>query len=276
MKFRTIRLEEGPRDSVLLRLYNPPFNVISKEMIGELHHALNVVESSEKIGELVIAGGARGIFSFGADLKHELLPIALSEPESAMEAGYYFSRRGQELVGRLKNFSKPVTALIDGYALGGGLELALACRRIRATHRSIVGLPELARGIIPGFAGMPLLARRVGRMRCEELVTDARLVSAREAASYNIIDELVGEAAEPSPPKPDYVSPSMRMLVEQCASTLWSVPEEFLGLVLQVDARLFGLACSHPDAREGINAYVERRKNPRFLPRPDWSIVSPF
>lgn len=250
---------------VTLTLANPPHNCLTRQVINELFEALIVAESASDISEVVITGGHR-IFSAGADIRGELGPIVNSP--NPFEEGFQFSRRGQKLIRYLRQFHKPTIAFIDGYALGGGMELALGCSKIKATRRSRMGLVELTLGVTPGFGGLVFFPRRFGaqwkigldRILCGETL------SANDAYRFGLVDELVGAentSALGFPSKP--VSPAIRQYVWHFAGRLSQVPDVLIEEALRHEAFLFGRACAHADARIGIEAFLAGNQNPGFV-----------
>lgn len=248
---------------VTLTLANPPHNSLGRGVLDELFQALVFADASD-VDEVVITG-QRGFFSAGADIKEELWPIINSR--QPFEEGYKFSRRGQELIQYLRRFCKPTTAFIDGYALGGGMELALGCSKIKATKRSRMGLVELTLGVTPGFGGLIFFPRRLGTqweigLDC---ILHGKTLSADDAYRLGLVNELVGGenmSALGFPRKP--VSPAIQQYVSNFAGRLSQVPDFLIEEALIHEAFLFGRACAHADARIGIEAFLAGNKHPLF------------
>lgn len=255
--FSKIKLEN--KEGVLeITLNNPPANVLTQGMTGELMTAIMMARVDSSV-ERVLIQGSGDFFSAGADV-NELKRIV--EYRCVSEEARAFSERGHSVIYFLRNFPKPIIAFIDGYAFGGGMELALGCHSIIATKRSFMGLPELTLGIIPGWGGTVLFPRKFGAARQIGFnsILKGELFSAEEAFSYDLIDELaIGENEDLRPPALKPVSPFMRKLME-FAEPFSRADDKMLGYAFWCEAHLFSLACEHPDAKEGINAFLEKRE----------------
>jgi enoyl-CoA hydratase len=189
-----------------------------------------------------------------------------------MQAAYEFSRRGQNLVVRLKNFPKPVTALINGMCLGGGFELALGCHRRVATVDARMGLPEVTLGIIPGWGGTRFFPQRLQRVNNTQgavllagiWIQCAYILSAQTALETGIIDELVSLAV------PEEVPAVSRVVVSKVASRIREFVERQQEVdeeeALEEEANFFADVCVTPEAQEGIRAFLEKRE-PNFQKR---------
>jgi len=267
MQFKKINWQEDGT-TLTLAITNPPTNSLSVHVVRELEEALILARVNKDIEEVVLTGGeliGLNAFSTGADIKGDLWRIVTSD--NPYEEGYRFSHMGHELVKLIRNYPKPVTALVDGYALGGGMELASVCREIHATRRSVFGLPELTLGITPGWGGLVFFIRRFGiwRRAALEFILEGRLLTAEQALAYGLIDMLVGERSDVKVPVEKPVSPTMQEYVKNFAESWPWVSEWLLYDALDFEAVLFGKACAHPDAKTGIEAFIQGNKNPQFI-----------
>ena len=154
-------------------------NLLTIETLVELHRALDRVAANESLRAVVVRGGGDRYFLAGADLSE----LAHLDGESSLR----FARLGQSLFDKMERSDKLVVAAVDGYCMGGGIDLLLACDLRYATPRSLFAHPGLRMGIITGFGGTARLPGEVGRGRARELFVTARRFSAREAASYGLI-----------------------------------------------------------------------------------------
>ncbi len=180
-------------------------------------------------------------------------------------AGLEFARRGQAVFSRIENLEKPVVAAINGFALGGGCELALACHVRIASERAQLGQPEVKLGLIPGFGGTQRLARLVGRGLAQQLVLSGSMVNAEEAHRIGLVNEIV--------PPEQLMNRTHEVLNQILANgpravgaALRAIREGLdlpLDQGLEVEARRFSELCGTQESREGTRAFLEKR-GPKF------------
>lgn len=256
MPYNTILFEKT--EGVALLTFNRPdkLNALNREMAAELDRALDEVAQDQEIRVLVLTGQGRAFIS-GADIGTfvELDPLS----------GKRFAERAQAVVAKLERLDIPVIACVNGFALGGGLEIAMACDFIYAAATARFGQPEVNLGIIPCVGGTQRLARLVGKGLAKELCLTGRLIDAQEA-------KAMGLAAQIFPPD---------TLREECLKVAKSLAEKSRvalravkqvvnrgfevdlasGCAMEIDA--FAVCLASPDAREGALAFLEKRK-PNF------------
>lgn len=240
-----------------LTIQSPPANALSSAVLKELNDLLNKIEDSEEVKVVVIHGEGR-FFSAGADIKEFTVLEADTGPGK-------LAVKGQEILQRLEDFPVPVIAAIHGAALGGGLELAMACHIRIVAHNAKIGLPELNLGIIPGFAGTQRLPRYVGTAKAYEMILTGEPISGEEAASFGLAnksvpEELVLEEAIRMAEK--IVAKSKPTIHAVMKLVNYSRSEKFLEGV-EREAEAFGAVFQTEDAKEGIQAFIEKRK-PNF------------
>ena len=159
-------------------------NALNKETISELSMAFKVANNDKAIGVILLTGQGEKSFVAGADIK-EFVTFSIAQ-------GGELAYSGQEsLFNLIENLSKPVIAVINGYALGGGLELAMACHLRVAATGALFGLPEVSLGLIPGYGGTQRLAQLVGKGRANELIFTAGMISAEEAWRIGLVNHIV-------------------------------------------------------------------------------------
>lgn len=229
-------------------------NALSPEMLDELEERLDAVERSAETQVVVLTGAGERAFSAGADIGH-------MQTASALEARSY-ARRGHELTGRVEEFAKPVIAAVNGYALGGGCELALACDIRVAAENARFGQPEVNLGIVPGWGGTQRLARLTSLGFAKEVILTGRPVHADEALRVGLVNhvvpagELIDRAvalAEQIAEKPPWTIASAKALCNL------ALEGDLKGhLAREIDA--FALAFTTPEQREGMTAFFEKRK----------------
>ncbi len=157
-------------------------NALNSETVKALDSALHELEQDERVKVVVITGAGEKAFAAGGDIK-EMSDMDPLQAES-------YSLRGQQMIAFIEKMRKPVIAAVNGYALGGGLELALACDFIYASQDAKLGLPEVTLGVIPGFGGTQNLPRLVGPNRARELIFSGRVLSAQQAREWGIVNEV--------------------------------------------------------------------------------------
>ncbi|HSG01236.1 MAG TPA: enoyl-CoA hydratase-related protein [Vicinamibacterales bacterium] len=232
-------------------------NALNSATLAELASAIDEAGTDHGVRVVVITGSGDRAFVAGADIKE----LAALTPVGAQEHG----RRGQLLCERIERLGKPVIAAVNGFALGGGCELAMACTVRLAADTAKLGQPEINLGLIPGFAGTQRLARLVGRGRALEMLLTGQPIPADEAWRIGLVNRVV-PAAE--------LATEVRALAVALASKP-AVAVRFIleavtnGLDMagrdaeQYEATLFGLVFSTDDMREGTRAFLEKRK-PEF------------
>jgi len=262
--FRTLQILEENK-FFTITISNPPVNALSKEVRHELRRALECASGKSWV-EAIFIRGEHNFFSAGADI-HALKEI--SEKKEA-GAGRSFSRCGQELVRYIqkykKIYGKPIIAHINGYALGGGLELALACNTIFAEERSILGFPEVTLGLIPAWGGtIHLFSRCKNPPDAQKMITEGTLIPAKEALRMGIIDSINVFGNDSMLPMPDLHTPAP--LANFFLKKIYfgkkfneSIAYDF---AFDRESMAFDFLASQNDAREGINAFLEKRE-PQF------------
>jgi len=232
-------------------------NALSIQTIDELRRAVLAVKYDDAIRVVIITGGGEKSFVAGADINE----LAAQTPI----AGRELSLRGQHVFDLIENLGKPVIAAINGYALGGGCELALACTIRIAVDTARLGQPEINLGIIPGYGGTQRLARLVGRGPALEMLLTGDQISAAEALRLGLVNRVVTGAN---------LMGEVRKLAQALASKAPVASRYILDAVnkgLQMplpdaqlfEATLFGLVAATDDMREGTKAFLEKRK-PEF------------
>ncbi|SIT83632.1 enoyl-CoA hydratase [Edaphobacillus lindanitolerans] len=254
MEFLNVEKKDGLAIAAISR---PPANALSQGLIREIGELLDSVENDSEVRVIVLHGEGR-FFSAGADIK-EFTEVETGEGFSRLAEG------GQQVFERLENFPKPVIAAIHGAALGGGLELAMACHMRFVTNGAKMGLPELSLGLIPGFAGTQRLPRYVGPAKAAEMMLTAEPITGEEAVSWGLanrafgeeelLDETLKTARKIAGMSPVSVRAALRMLQYGKHAGFHEG--------VKAEAGSFGEVFVSEDAKEGIAAFIEKRK-PEF------------
>jgi len=229
-------------------------NALDRATLAALGDRLAALATDTALRVLVITGAGPKAFVAGADISEF---EGLSPDEATRLA-----RQGQAVLDRLESLPVPTIAAINGYALGGGCELALACTFRLVADTARIGLPETSLGLIPGFGGTQRLARAVGRQQALELILTGRQVGAEEAVrlglalravpAVHLMEEALALAAQLASRAPL----ALRYAREAVADGL----DRPLADGLALEARLFGLAAATADMREGVRAFLEKRQ----------------
>ncbi len=232
-------------------------NALNRQTLAELHKTLSEALTNNAIRGIIITGAGEKAFVAGADIAE------FADFDAAQ--GRLLAQQGQSQVFDLiHNAGKPVIAAINGYALGGGLELALACHlRIAATHAKL-GLPEVSLGLIPGYGGTQRLTQLTGRGRALEMILTGNMVSAQEAFAYGIVNHVVEptdllQKAEDILHRIASRSPNAVSAAIKAVNASLSASE----IGFQAEIAAFASCFGTPDFKEGVTAFLEKRK-PNF------------
>ena len=257
MEFKHIIFEK--KEGVATITLNRPeaLNAFSKEVVEEILRAVEEIKVDENVRVVVLTGAGEKAFSAGADIKDMIGMTALRARE--------LSFMGERLCLTLENFEKPVIAAINGYALGGGMEVAMACDLRIASENARMGQTEINIGLIPGWGGTQRLTRLVGMTKAKELVFSGKMIDARTAEQIGLLNMVVP-------------TDKFREVVHQLAVDLASKAPVALkvakalitkGADMDLDAALeleregFGVVASTDDLKEGVSAFTNKRK-PEF------------
>ncbi len=253
MSFENI--EYGCEDGIAVITFNRPkaLNALNADLLAEFDAALDSIEGDPAVRVLVLNGTGEKAFVAGADINeiNQLGPLGAKR----------FARRGADGITRLTRLPIPVIAAVNGFALGGGTEMALACDFIYAAQSARFGLPEINLGIIPGFGGTQRLPRLIGPARARELIYTGRMIDAEEALRLGIVNRICadGELMDAVMETARLIAAKGRVALraaKQVINTGLNVDLDS-GLALESDA--FALCLASPDAREGTSAFLEKR-----------------
>lgn len=229
-------------------------NALNAKTLTEMAHAFDALEAAADVRAIVVTGAGEKAFVAGADI-NELKAMA-----SAMEAKD-LAFHGQSVFARLDRSNKPTVAMINGFALGGGCELALACTLRTASKTARMGLPEVSLGIIPGYGGTQRLARLIGPGRAFELVLSGRPVKAEEAAAIGLVNrvvpqsDLLGEALKLA----NTIAANGPLAVAAAMECIVSSMNLSLDDGLRFESKRFGILAASEDMHEGLQAFLDKR-----------------
>jgi len=257
MQYTTIQYEI--KDSLGYVTINRPdkLNALNAQAKSELKHVFESVKNDTAVLAVILTGAGEKSFVAGTDIG-EL-------KELSTETGKVFAENGQSVFNLIENLGKPVIAGVNGYALGGGCELALACHIRIASENAKFGQPEVNLGIIPGYGGTQRLARLVGKSRAMEMILTGDSIDAQEALRIGLVNKVVPQS-------------ELMKTVEAIAQKIISKGQIAVRLALKavnmtdeanltdgqaLEASLFGVCCGSGDFKEGTKAFLEKRK-PNF------------
>ncbi|MEY3398938.1 MAG: hypothetical protein RL220_1532 [Bacteroidota bacterium] len=257
MAYENIILEETGK--VLYITINRPdqLNALNRSTIEELNKALALADVNPSVRVIVITGSGEKAFVAGADIK-EFASFSVKE-------GAALSARGHKLLfDFIENMSKPVIAAVNGFALGGGLELAMSCHIRIASDNAKMGLPEVSLGVIPGYGGTQRLAQLVGKGKAMEMITTGGMISAQDALTWGLVNQVVPQA-ELRTVATDLAGKILKNSGMAVSSAMRAVLAGYKTGVngYKEEIREFGNCFGTPEFTEGTTAFLEKRK-PNF------------
>jgi enoyl-CoA hydratase len=258
MVLENIRCEKRPPLALVTVDRPKVLNALNLLSMTELEQVFLDIRQDDAVRVVLITGAGEKAFVAGADIR-ELASLSALEGEQV-------ATRGQRIFHLIENCGKPVIACINGFALGGGCELALACTLRIASSSARLGQPEVKIGIIPGYGGTQRLPRLIGKGAALKMILTGEAISAAEALRLGLVDEVV---------EPDQLLPRAEQIAQTIAGVAPLAVRDSIRAVnsgydlplasgLELEASLFGLACSTSDKAEGARAFLEKRA-------PNWS-----
>lgn len=253
-EFKNLKIEISDGIAVLTISRTRALNALNLETLDEINLCLDQLLTDGEIRALIITGEGDRAFVAGADIKEmaEMDPIAAKD----------FASKGQSVFARLENSSKPVIAAVNGFSLGGGCELAMACHIRIASENARFGQPEVKLGLIPGFGGTQRLTRLVGKGMALELLISGEMIQSQRALEIGLVNRVV-KLEELLPVCKELaakISENGPQAISYCLEAVRSGSEMTLTEALKQEAALFGLCFATQDMREGTRAFMEKRK----------------
>jgi enoyl-CoA hydratase len=254
MSFENITLEKQDRIAKVVINRAKTLNSLNIKTVIELREAFGDLAVDPDVGVVILTGAGKKAFAAGADI-NELLELDMLE-------GKRFAERGQAMCSLIENLGKPVIAAINGFALGGGCEIAMACTLRIAADSARLGQPEINLGTIPGYAGTQRLARLIPRGVAMELVLTGRILTASEALDLGLVnkvvpaDELDAEALKLA----NLLLGKPPFALRACIEAVLHGTETDFADGCRLEASLFAQACGTKDMKEGMRAFLEKRE----------------
>lgn len=252
-EYNTLLLEVNSRIGLLTINRPKALNALNSELLTELNQVVEEIRTNDEIGVVIITGAGGKAFVAGADIKE----MAAKNPIEGQE----FSELGNTVFKSISNLKQPVIAAVNGFALGGGLELALAADIRIGTKNATVGQPEVGLGIIPGFGATQRLSRTVGLAKAKELILTARNIEADEALQIGLFntvieqDELMKTAKEMA----RQILENAPLAVQYSKAVIDEGYDMPLEQAITLEENTFGLLFSTEDQKEGMSAFLEKR-----------------
>lgn len=254
MSYNNIIVEEELAVATVTINRPTKLNALNKEMIQELHDAFEDLDSDKKIKVIILTGSGEKAFVAGADIS-EFANFSTKE-------GGKLAAKGQELLfSYVENLSTPVIAAINGFALGGGLELAMACHFRVASDNARMGLPETSLGVIPGYGGTQRLPQLIGKGRAMELIMTAGMINSEAALNYGLVNHVVSQ--EELIPMCEKIA--SRITNNSSVAIAYAIKAVNAGFSstdngYESEIKAFGSCFGTADFKEGTTAFLEKRK----------------
>jgi enoyl-CoA hydratase len=257
MQFNNLIFEES--NNIAKVTINRPdkLNALNNETLKELNTLFDFIEKTESISVVIITGSGEKAFVAGADIK-ELAALEL-------KSGTEFSHFGQSVFNKIENLNKPVIAAVNGFALGGGCELALACHIRLASENAKFGQPEVNLGIIPGYGGTHRLSRQIGKGLAMEYILTGDMIPAGEAFRIGLVNKIYSqsELLIKADEMAEKIISKGKHAIAKSLKAINAVDNLSLENGLKLEATEFGNCCETNEFKEGTSAFLEKRK-PNF------------
>jgi enoyl-CoA hydratase len=242
-------------DNICTITINRPdkLNALNKDVFTDLNKALDEIESNTEIRSVIITGAGPKAFVAGADISE----FGGLDKTQAMA----MAKRGQDIFARIENSGKPIIAAVNGFALGGGCELAMSCHFRIASDNAKFGQPEVNLGLIPGYGGTQRLVQLIGKGKAMELLMSANMIDANEAKQYGLVNDVTTPEALLAQAKKilTTINAKAPLAVAGCIKAANAVFDENKdGYALEIEE--FGNAFATEDMKEGVTAFLEKRK----------------
>ncbi len=252
-------VEYEVKDAIAILTINRPeaLNALNLDVLGELDEAVSKAEGDDSVSVIVLTGAGRA-FVAGAD-------IAQMKDLTPVEARA-FGEFGNRVFMKIDGLSKPVIAAVNGFALGGGCELAMACDIIIASEKAKFGQPETGLGVTPGFGGTQRLPRIVGAAKAKELIFTAKTIGAAEALSIGLVSGVVPgeELMDKTLELAGQIAANAQVAVRQSKAAINRGLQTDIETAVAFEAQAFGLCFSTEDQKDAMEAFVNKAKVERF------------
>jgi len=253
MAFENIRMETKNQIAYITIDRPKVLNALNMATMGELRTGFTDLKQDREVRVVILTGAGEKSFVAGADISE----LEKNNPVEAKE----YTHRGQAVLDLIENLGKPVIACINGFALGGGCELAMACTMRLASENAKLGQPEVKLGIIPGYGGTQRLPRLVGKGIAMQLLLTGEMISAAEAHRIGLVNEVVpvGQLIARAEAIAQAILKNAPLAIQYCLEAVHHGLEMSQQEGLFLEASLFAVSCATEDKKEGTSAFLEKR-----------------
>ncbi|BDR68167.1 short-chain-enoyl-CoA hydratase [Clostridium tetani] len=260
MDFKNLILEKDGKIAVLTINRPDALNALNSELLKELDYAIDYLAEDDEVLAVVLTGAGKA-FVAGADIG-EMKDLTVSE-------GRKFGVLGNRVFRKLETLEKPVIAAVNGFALGGGCEISMACDIRIASEKAKFGQPEVGLGITPGFGGTQRLPRLVGPAVAKELIYTADIIGAEEALRIGLVNKIVekDELLDKAKEMANKIANNAPIAIKLCKSAINRGVQCDIDTGIAFEAEVFGECFSTEDQKEGMTAFLEKRKDKCFKNR---------
>lgn len=251
--YQTIRLEQQDGIAYLTICRPEVLNALNAEVLGEIEDVVIQLETAKEVKALIVTGEGRA-FVAGADIG--------AQSVLDLEGGRSWGKKGSAIFRRLELLPLPTIAAVNGFALGGGCELAMACDMILASEKAKFGQPEVGLGITPGFSGTQRLARKVGKAKAMELILTGEMIRTDEALRIGLVNQVVApEELLPAAKKlAEKILKNGPLAVKYAKAAIARGLEVDLDSAIALENELFAMCFATADQKEGMQAFLEKRE----------------
>ncbi|PNY81064.1 enoyl-CoA hydratase/isomerase family protein [Deinococcus koreensis] len=253
LEFNTVQIDQHGPIAVLTISRPGALNALNAETLSEIARAVDLIVEDAEVGVLIITGAGEKAFVAGADISE------FTQVQSVYD-GRELALSGQDVMSRIAGLPIPTIAAVNGYALGGGLELALACDVRVAAGTARLGLPEVGLGLLPGFGGTQRLARLIGAGRALDMMLTARQVPAEEALGMGLVNYVADDALTRAREVAELMLRNAPIALSLVKEAVRRGLDTSLEAGLEIEADMFGLATATADFKEGVDAFLNKRR----------------
>ncbi|MFC1514133.1 enoyl-CoA hydratase-related protein [candidate division KSB1 bacterium] len=258
MEFENLLYEVTDKTAIVTINRPDKANALNAQTLLDLMAAFSQLKIDPDVRVIILTGSGEKFFVAGADISEII--------KNDASTGASFAHHGQDIFSLIENLGKPVIAAVNGFALGGGCELAMACSFRIASSNAKFGQPEAGLGVIPGYGGTQRLPRLVGKGRALELVLTGDMITAEEAYRIGLVNRVVEQAELLDTAKEiaDKIITSAPLAVKYCLEAVNNGLNIPLADGLRLEAELFGLSCATEDMKTGMTAFLEKKGKADF------------
>lgn len=251
MNYESIKLTIDRKIATVTINRPESLNALNTQVFNDLENVFDFLENEKTANCVIVTGSGEKSFVAGADIKE----FSNFSQEKATE----LSKRGHFVFNKIENLSKPVIAAVNGFALGGGLELAMACHLRYASENAKLGLPEVTLGLIPGYGGTQRLPKLVGKGIANEMIFSAKMISAEKARSIGLVNEVFS-LEELLPKAQELAEQIVKNSPQGIAQAIKAVNASDKENGMESEINSFGELFAQGDFKEGVSAFLEKRK----------------